>query len=1183
MKMETLLVDYKFDDLRVKSLTGGFELAFKNSTIVSGPGNTSIGKYAKAVDLGTSGKANVNLTGLRPNSKQFCLQVVFKVNGPVRGRRNIVESNYLPFALFADKGKNANSFTLTSSVKLQHHGWSAANTEFKKTLKTNKWLTVSLVYDLDTLGLFIDSEIVSIHGFPKGAIKTNTTKELYFGTWVDGSKHHLKGAIAGFKWFNQIPSQLESLLDERRSNAEWHITYKHAQIKNKINMGKPLQAVKYDSSTGAHTLLYQNGGIMFHESAGAAFEMHGQIYNRFKSMRNKSALGFLVTDESAATHTSGRKNLFSKGGIYWSRSTGAVPVLGEIYLEFENLGESKAFGFPLRAESAVPGGKEQRFQKCRMYYKIGAGRAQEVHGAILKKFLSTGGLREWGFPITNESDVKKGRRTIGKSSEFERATFYWKSGIGAFEVHGSIRQKYMDLNGPIGIMGFPTSNEVDIPNHSGAGRINTFEKGSILWFGSFASIKVARPFKIRIQRIHSRESEGITMGQNDIHFYATIKDGTRQVYRKRFPKSGDFGGHNVINPHKTLAHLIVPNKLNMRISFSIDIRDSDPGADDHLGKKTTMLTAANAWGFKQTDLVFNQSFSKIQSFLWSLRLNPVAGLTERQKWWKFDNFRTPQVTKAQYAAAYRDVDSETEWWDLLDGLKTLYYKWVVKGIGSDGNCFGVSLEAIYARKCMSLFNQPLNQVTNNSTSKNEITIKHSYQVGARPIWWFLGQFVSGNTHDPKDVFLETRNAFRRGDNPVVCISQNYDFSGGPHCIMPYAWHTNSKPWKMKVMDPNFPGDETKEITVDPDRGTFRYVGSRTYSGSSWSGGRFHYMPFCILDTPQRTPVWDAILLILSGTILILADDAETVSIKDANGKDLNGNGARAKSVIKSGNKPEEFFASFVGFDVGKSLKPGQIMLRRESLVTSSVNSDVINSTGLTLSTLVDSRRLRGFTARSLPSNPTLKNALLSRSSQHILNDKSLARVLPVDFKNNLKAMANINAKRNYQHVVKGAKTGKLEYTIKSGLNEITIKSVIRKNELNTIKVNDLNTSACAINFISTGAKKLELEIINKLGVNGDHVKMNVRNIPVKANGTVDLNIRQGLGGLEIVNKGSISTLPVKLSGRTHGKIIEKEFTIPAAEAIRIKPSVAVNSNELAVSNIDRLFGTASATRIIRKN
>ena len=1181
--MENQLINLDFNAAEVDSSIGSFRAKFKNVTPIEGP--KVDGQATTALDLGTTGKGSADLTGLTPNMAKFCLEITFRIDANVTSRQNIMECGLLPFALYVDKGNRTNTFKLRSSLNLKKYGWRGADTEFKRELRTNRWYKASIVYDYNTLGLFVDGNLVAVHGFPAGALKPGTTKRVFFGSWVDGARFQMKGALLNFKWYDGIPAVLEGLLDEQRANAEWHITYKHAALHGQINSGKKVGGIKFNTAVGSYTQFYQHCAIMFHERSGRAFEMHGSIYSRFKAMGTKAGqLGYLITDEVRATKTSGRKSLFSKGGIYWHGNTGAHPVMGEIYLEYENLGESRVLGFPKRAARNITGGQEQIFERARMYYKTGAAKAHEVHGAILAKYLAKGGVRKWGFPVSNESDVRKGRNIRGKFSEFEGCTIYWKSGVGAFEVHGHIRMKYKELDGPLGALGFPTSDELDIPKLSGPGRINTFEKGCINWYGSYSSICVVRPFKIRLQRIHSRESEGFGMGQNDIHFYATIKKGAQTLHHKRDPSSGDYGGRNVINPNKTFPAVISPNRVNTEYSFKIDIRDSDPGNDDNLGRNTTILNAANAWGYRQPNQVFNQSFNKIKSFVWSIKpqIN-INSLSEKEKWWGFDNFRTATISKAQYAAAFRDVDSETEWWDIDDGLKNLYYKWVVKGIASGGNCFGMSLEAIYARKNNSLLNQPLENVVENSASRNEINIKHTYQVGAGPIWWFVGQFLSGNTHDPKDVFNATRNAFNRGDNPVLCVSQNYDFSGAPHCIMPYRWEKNGNDWKMWVMDPNKPGDTSLVVKVNAGNNTFRYVGSKTYSGGAWSGGRMHYMPFCVLDGDQRTPVWDAIMLLLSGTILILADDAETVSITDEDGKSLDGNGPQAKQLLKAGSRPEDYFATFAGFDSGLKLKPGQLMMRTEkykSSVASAIERISVSATPLNI--IARNPRVGGLSTRSLPSGIKLRSQIENRSAHHILNDSKTVAKLSPELKKKLKQITKSNSKRNFKHTIKGSKNGRLEYYIKSQFSTVKIDSVIAKNEINTVVTKDLSTNACSIDFTSAKAKNLNLEIKNKLGINGDQITLALSNIPVQAMKSVKLNVKSGMTGIELENPGTQTNLPVTISGVLNGKKFDKRFQVPFNKALRIKPSTMIDTDGLAVAEITKLFGSVKSSRIINK-
>ena len=109
----------------------------------------------------------------------------------------------------------------------------------------------------------------------------------------------------------------------------------------------------------------------------------------------------------------------------------------------------------------------------------------------------------------------------------------------------------------------------------------------------------------------------------------------------------------------------------------------------------------------------------------------------------------------------------------------------------------------------------------------------------------VGQDPRSGQRLPRDA----ATVFLAGCDPVVCISQNYDFSGAPHCILPIGWDDSVTPWRILIHDPNFPtmsaGDPGPRIlNVDPDSNTFTYDGGgNQYSGGAWTGGRLHYMPY----------------------------------------------------------------------------------------------------------------------------------------------------------------------------------------------------------------------------------------------------------------------------------------------------------------------------------------------------
>lgn len=1185
--MAELLIDYAFKDITTTNPDGSFKASFAGGAVTGGPGKTTLGSFDKAIDLGSSGKASIGLTGLGFDPKQFCIRVVFQANGLIQGRQNLAESNALPFSINLNKGTGVDTFVLTAAVATTAHGWNGPSTRFKKTLKVGRWYTASLVYDNDTVGLFVDDSIASVHAFPDGRIKKFTGNTLYLGTWVDGRRDHFNGKLAAFQWYKGIPQELESRLDERRTHAEWFITYKNEAIRKKLSLGEPTGALTFDRVSGASLQHYQHGAIMHHDSVGAAFEMHGGIYAKYKAMSTRSTLGYLVSDESPTTRSGGRKSVFSRGALYWSSGTGAIPVQEQIYIDYEHLGESKFLGFPLKPARTVGGGLEQEFQGGRMYYHSGDSNAHEVHGAILAKYLSLGGVGKWGFPVTNESDVKKNGRTVGKFSEFENCTIYWTAQTGAHEVHGDIRRKYQNLRGPSGDLGFPTSDELDIPNFSGAGRFNTFETGSLLWYGSFNSILHARPFKVWLGRLNTRESEGFGRGQNDLYCYVKLKDGSRMVYDKRHPSSGEWGGRNIKDVNLTIPNVIMPNAPNKLVVFSVDVWDDDGwNSNDHLGKYTKNLNAANAWGLRDNNGVYNSgAFSKINSITWSVKpLVDPKSLSETEKFWSVINAGTPKITYQQYASAFRDVDSEREWWDVTDWLEKAFYELVVEDLAGDGNCFGMSLEAIYARKGSSLFGLPINRFTSWETVRKEFNIKHCYQVGAGPIWWFLGEFVTGNTHDPKDVFIRTRREFQRGNHPVLCISQNYDFSGAPHCILPVAWNSASKPWRITICDPNSP-NKLKELTVDPDRNKYTYVGSKTYTGSEWSGGRLHYMPFSCLNKPPRTPIWDAILLLLTGTILILADDGATESITDANGNDLDAFGSRALNVLKSGRHAEEYFVGFKGYDQasrrsvpsrGKGTVAGEIFLRKERRLAQSQDPGVFHFGNRHIGELASDPRLGALSA-ALRDVPAIRRAISDRTVHHVLNDPQTKAILSREVSSILGHIATGNASLNFIHKVKGIRNGSLGYIVKHGLSEIQIGSPLKLSEQHKIEVNDVGTGKGTVHLDSGRQKLVRLQIANKLGVKDDRIRVTIDKIPVDSARKLDVNVKPGLGGLEMVSIGQRINASVLVDAVIEGKIIKRRFNLPLQGGVRIKLPSLLTENALNFSRIDQLFGPVRGT------
>jgi hypothetical protein len=1223
MKMAVLL-DYICSKPKIENPDGSYAATFVGGVPVAGPGTTSLGTFDRALDLGESAKAIVDITGLAPDTGKFCLRVVFKVPSSVTARQTLLESDLIPFTLFVDRGSNPTTYSLSGQVKPAGRTWAGPTTAFKREIQPGTWCVASLAFDTDTVALYVDDDLVSLYAFPAPSFGPASGKRFAIGCALDG-KFHFNGCIAAVQWHAGIPEPLEPLLDERRSDPEWFVSHRYESLRLTRPLGEARTPLRFDPTIDAYVQYYENGLLMYHDGAGYAFEMHGLIAQAYRTLPTRSELGYLVSDERNTKRKGGRKNTFNKGGIYWSPQTGVMPVSGRIYLEYESIGESEAIGFPTRGRDELPGGYEQRFQQARIYHKGGQPKANVVQGAILDRFLAIGGTAKWGFPVTNELDVKKGNAVIGKFSDFEGCTIYWSGVTGAHEVHGDIRTKYRDeLGGPAGQMGFPTSDEGAIPGVSGPGQYNTFQTGSLLWYGNYASMIVAQPFKVHVGRVDTKEEEGVGMGQNDLYFRIRLSENGKTLYSK---DTGEYEERNVIDLNMNLPPTVTPNDPNKVLNLMVDVWESDDGApfgggDDHLGCWNKTLNMANAWGLRENEGILRSgAFGLVNCVTAAIQPQvDVGALTETQKFWGVQNAKTPLISYGQYAAAFRDVDSDPEEWDLTDWLEKAFYELVVDTLADGGNCFGMSLEAINARKGNSIYSLPIDRFKNWNNVANEFNIKHCHQVGASVVWWFLGEFVTGNTHDPVDVFRETQREAARGNNPVLCLSQNWDFSGAPHAVLPVGWDTSSKPWKLNLCDPNFPGS-VRTLRVDPDNNTYIYEGSDTpnkkrYTGGEWSGGRLYYVPYDLVSTSPRTPIWDAILLLLAGTVVILGDDGQTAKITDTDGNDLDAFGTRAREKLQSGGRADGYFMSFKGahdqtttmtarptmtrtattptkqpaYKIGAVVVPkakgsvaGELLLRR-GMAAREPNAPAPVGTAFAahapMEALLQDPRFRPL-AQALAKYPQIVRSIANRNAYHVANDPRVTAVIDESARAALKVAAKATRTGDFIHQVTGRRDGEFRYALKQGLTQIELSGPLRRGEVVGVDARNQGTSKATIKVNVGGDKPIKVRIENRLGTGADRIRYELEPITVKAASPLEINAKPGLAGLEVVCAGQRLDVRLAVSAEIGGKKIRRTYDVPIVDGFRLSPAQILTIPDLNVAQIGRMFGSSTKRIPIR--
>lgn len=1138
--MATLVVNYALGGSIVANPDGSLPASVVGGSSSAGPGETSLGSFVHAAQMGAGASVQVDLPAGALDATAFSVRVLFKP-AAVTGRQNLVENTQVPFALFLEPGTSATTFHVVGTVQNAATGWVGCHTRDRKTLAIDQWHIADLIFDGDTLGLAVDGEVLAVCAWPDGLLATGSGAALVIGAWVDRQRFGYEGAIASVQVYSGLTDTLNGAVDEKRNAPEWHLTRKYNSIRGSMNFGALQGDFVLDSAVGSYVQVFEHGRIQYTPGYGVAFEIHGAILDLYNSdAALRSALGPLLSDEIPAKASGARKSRFTRGSIYCSAAVGAVPVLGQVYVSYEGLGESShAIGMPRKPEVAVDGGRMQEFERGRMYHRLNAPVAFEVHGAILDRFLATGDLAKWGFPTSDELPVRSGPSSAGRVSGFEKTTFYWSSATGAHEVHGLIRDRYQELNGPLGKLGFPTSSETDIPDVSGYARYNTFSGGSILYVDG--NIVVCEPFRVRLGLVRTDDTDNDLVfykDDTDIFLNARLRQNGHLVRNQRFPSAGAYDERTSQDLASTLSDLIVPNQAELTLEVEFDVWDEDGGlngADEHLGTYRTTLNLANGWGIRNNPSGLQQTgrFGKVQGIDWAVV--PEITPSTPFDFWNVKNIGTPDLTWDQMASTYRNVDPDAEAWDPSDWMDGLFYEAAYRGIANGGNCFGMSLEAIYAWKGLSLLTRPLIRYGDWEPVKPHFNRKQGYQIGAECIYWFLGQFATGNTHDPVAVFHASRAAYESGQNPVLSVSQNFDFSGKPHTILPIAWDDSSKPWKITVFDPN--SYNTKQtIFIDPDANTYSYSAGNVYTGGSWSGGRLHYIPFSVLNQVPSNPLDDLLHLLLGGTLLLVSGHAETTSLVDGQGKDLLGTNVTGGSVASLKNRFVPIRGSF-----GSGALQGELFVRGRS-----------------------SREIPRTASTSI-GNPLEAVNVFGRGGIHSSHEVAAVSVLG----------------GSVVHTLRGRTGEPVSCAWTEKLSELGLRFDVQPGQNAVLRWEKMGAAEATVQASGYSSSTIGIKARTRLGLGGDLLKVTLDSVPVQPAGTISMRVQPGIGTVDLSGALGTGTGVMRITGTRAGVSFDQRWQVPVAGGTRIQLSEALGSSVLKVGRIDQIAGPVHAVQRVR--
>jgi glucose/arabinose dehydrogenase len=243
-------------------------------------------------------------------------------------------------------------------------------------------------------------------------------------------------------------------------------------------LGAPVGAEQGEPT--ARWQVYERGRMYWSPTTGARL-VHGDILRSYLAAGGHSRLGLPLTDELPTPDGVGRFNHFANGAsVYWTSRTGAHAVYGAIRARWAATGwERGPLGYPITSETGTPDGvgRYNHFSKGGSVYWTPATGAQAVWGAIRSRWAATGWERgPLGYPRTSELATPDG---VGRFTHFSGSggSIYWSPTTGAHEVYGLIRARWAELGWERGYLGYPVSGEYAVPG----GRRSDFRGGSITW------------------------------------------------------------------------------------------------------------------------------------------------------------------------------------------------------------------------------------------------------------------------------------------------------------------------------------------------------------------------------------------------------------------------------------------------------------------------------------------------------------------------------------------------------------------------------------------------------------------------------------------------------------------------------------------------------------------------------
>lgn len=232
---------------------------------------------------------------------------------------------------------------------------------------------------------------------------------------------------------------------------------------------------------------FEHGSIYWSPDTGA-HDVRDPIRQRWLELGAQDGfLGYPTTDHQEADDGLGRFSDFQGGSIHWSPTTGAREVHGEIRRRWQAgppKGLRTTLGYPVTDELPTSDriGRYQVFQRGAIVWSPERG-AHWLHGPVSEKWLLVD-LSVLGYPLMDGQVASDG---VGRFTDFERGSIYFTPATGAHEIHGEIREEWLQRGAEKSFLQYPITDEE--PTEDGA--VSFFQGGYLRFSEATGEVRAA--------------------------------------------------------------------------------------------------------------------------------------------------------------------------------------------------------------------------------------------------------------------------------------------------------------------------------------------------------------------------------------------------------------------------------------------------------------------------------------------------------------------------------------------------------------------------------------------------------------------------------------------------------------------------------------------------------------------